>query len=283
MTFNLRHLIAALALHALLLVVLVGGLQCAKKPVRPPIIQAVLVDPKEMPAQKRADEQKRAEERRRLEAEKKRLTEAEKKRLDETRKKQQDEARRRLEQEQQRREAEVQQKQLADEQKRKKAEELKREKELAEQKKAEEQARRLQEQEEQRERQEQAQRELQEKALMEEQLRREAIEREATREAAARAASERERQLAEWVDVLSRHIQRHWIRPAAAPAAFACTVHVRLLPDGTVTSARIDRSCGSGALDKSVEDAAYRASPMPRPADPSVFDRDLIIQFIPGQ
>ena len=281
MTFNLRHLIAALVLHALLLFLLVGGLQCSKKPVRPPVIRAVLVDPKEMPAQKRADEQKRAEQRRQAEAEKKRLAEAEKKRLAEAEKKQQDEARRKIEQEHQRRQAEAEKKRLADEAQRKKAEDLRRQKELAEQKKAEEQARRKQEQEEQRERQEQAQREIQEKARMEEQIRREAIEREAAREADARAASERERKVAEWVDVLTRHIQRHWIRPAAAPADFKCYVRVQMLPDGTVTSARIDRTCGNSALDKSVEDAAYRSSPLPRPADPSVFDRDLNIEFIP--
>ena len=286
MTFNLRHLIAALALHGLLLFLLVGGLQCSKKPVRPPVIQAVLVDPKQVPAQKRADEQKRldeqkrAEQRRQAEAEKKRLAE-EKKRLAEAEKKQQDEARRKIEQEQKKREADAEKKRLADEAQRKKAEDLKRQKELAEQKKAEEQARRQQEQEEQRERQEQAQRELQEKARMEEQLRREAIALEAEREAAARAASERDRKLAEWADVLSRHIQRSWIRPSAAPAQFQCTVQVKLLPDGTVTSARIDQTCGSSALDKSVEDAAYRSSPMPKPSDPSVFDRDLIIHFNP--
>jgi len=42
-----------------------------------------------------------------------------------------------------------------------------------------------------------------------------------------------------------------------------------------------DQTCGSSALDKSVEDAAYRSSPMPKPSDPSVFDRDLIIHFSP--
>jgi len=276
MTFNLRHLLAALLLHALLIFLLVGGLQCSRKPVRPPVIQAVLLDPdrKETAAQKRADEQKRAEQRRQAELERKRLAEAEKKR--------QEEARRKVEQEQQRRQAEAEKKRLADEAQRKKAEEARRQKELAAQKKAEEEARRKQEQEEQREQQEQAQREIQEKARMEEALRQEELRRQADREAAVRAASERDRKLAEWADVLARHVQRHWIRPSAAAAGFECTVRVQMLPDGTVTSARIDRSCGSSALDKSVEDAVYRSSPLPRPADPAVFDRDLIITFIPG-
>lgn len=276
MTFSLRHLAAALLLHVALFGLLVSGVQCARKPVRPPVIQAVLLDPdrKETAQQKRADEQRRAEQRRKAEAEKKRL---------------EAEARRKVEQEQKQREADAQKKKLAEEAQRKKAEEVQRkaaeaqrQKELAEQKKAEEQARRKQEQEEKREQQEQAQRELQEKARMEEELRKEEIRRDLEREQGARAASERERKTAEWAAVLERHVQRHWIRPGSASADFQCTVRVQLLPDGTVTTARIDRSCGNAQLDKSVEDAVYRASPVPRPADPSVFDRDLIINFIPG-
>jgi hypothetical protein len=34
-------------------------------------------------------------------------------------------------------------------------------------------------------------------------------------------------------------------------------------------------------LDQAVADAVQRSSPLPRPADPSVFDRDLTINFTP--
>ena len=261
MTFSLRHLAAALLLHVALFGLLVSGVQCARKPVRPPVIQAVLLDPdrKQTAQQKRAAEQRRAEQRRRAEAEKKRL------------------------------QAEARKKKLAEEAQRKKTEEIQRKaaeaqrrKELAEQKKAEEQARRKQEQEQKREQQERTQRELQEKARMEDQLRQEDIRRDLEREQGARAASERERKLAEWAAVLSRHVQKHWIRPASTTGKFQCIVSVEQLPDGTVRAAHIDKTCGSSALDKSVEDAVYRASPLPRPADPSVFERDLTFIFEPG-
>lgn len=263
-----RHIVAALVLHAVLISLLVFGVQCSSKPVRPPVIQAVLLDKsrQQVAEQQRQERERKAEERRRLEA-------AAKQREAEALRQKQAEADR--------------QKRLA-EQKRK-DDEARRQKELAaqkkaeqEKKKAEEAARRKQEQDEQREKQEQAARDLQEKARMEEQMRQEAVARDVAREQAAREASEREKRQAEWVDVLARHIQKYWIRPASAGSDFQCTVNVKLLPDGSVTYAKIDKSCGSPQLDRSVEDAVYRASPLPKPADPSVFDRDLVINFEPG-
>lgn len=269
MTFRLRHLLAALVLHALLFGLLAGGVQCTRKPERPPVIRAVLLDPdrKETAQQKKREEQRRAEQRRQAEREKL-------KREAETRRKAQEEQQRQAAEEAQR------QRQLAEQQK--KAAEAKRQKELAEQKKAEEQARKQKEQEALRERQEQARREIQEKARMEEAMRQEALRREAEREQAARTASEREVHRAAWADILERHVRKYWIRPASATGEFQCTVLVQLLPDGTVTSARVEKNCGTAALNKSVEDAVYRASPLPRPADPLVFERELIIHFEPG-
>jgi colicin import membrane protein len=268
MTFRLRHLLAALVLHGLLIALLVGGVQCTRPPTRPPVIQAVLLDPdrKEAAQQKRADEQQRRQQ------------------AETERKRQEQEARRKVEQEQQRREAAAEaqkKKQLAEAAERKKAEDQRRQKELAEQKKAEDLARRKKEQEDKREAQEAAQREIQEKARMEETLRREAIEREAAREQAARAATELEAAQSAWASLLSAHVQKYWIRPASAPPEFECLVRVQLLPDGTVTSANITQTCGNSALDKSVEDAVLRSSPMPRPANPRAFDRTLEIRFIP--
>src|SRR5258705_362885 len=158
MTFRLRHLIGALILHVALIGLLVGGVQCSSKPVRPPVIQAVLLNPDRM----------------------------------------------------------------------------------------------------------------------EEEMREESTRREVQREQSARESTERERKQAEWADVLERHVAKYWTRPASVATDFDCTVHVQLRPDGSVTFAKIDQSCGNAQLDKSVEDAVYRASPLPKPADPSVFDRDLV-------
>jgi colicin import membrane protein len=260
MTFGLRHLIAALVLHALLFAILLGGLQCSRKPVKPPVIRAVLLDPdrKEVAQQKRREEQRRQEERRQAELEKKQ---------------QQEEERRRLVEEQKRQEAVALKKKQEDE--------ARRQQELAEQKKAEEQARRKKELAEQKEREDQAKRELQEQARIEEEMRREAMRRDLEREQNARAATERELKTAQWIDTLSRHIAKNWVRPSSTVTDFECQVRVQQLPDGQVTFARIVKSCGNSPLDKSVEDAVFRSSPLPRPTDPSIFDRDLVITFIP--
>lgn len=137
--------------------------------------------------------------------------------------------------------------------------------------KAAEAARQKREQAAAREREQTAQ------AVREEEMRR-ALEQEAN----ARAAGARQSKLDEWAAVLTRHVAENFKIPPGAPAEFQCKVSMQLLPDGTVTDARIVKSCGSPLLDQSVKDAVYRSSPMPRPGDPSVFTRDLTINFQPN-
>lgn len=262
MTFRLPHLLAAIALHVVLITVLVSGVQCSMKPTRPPVISAVLLDPsRQEAARQKREELKRQEERRKAE-----------------------------ERERQRKEEAARQKQVAEQERKakadalalkKKQDEAKRQKELADRKKTDEQARRKQAQDEQRERDVAAKRELEQKLRMEQALLEETRTRELEREQAARAASEREVKTAQWADVLVRHVQQNYQTPPGAPPDFTCQVRMQLLPDGTVTNAKIVKSCGSAPLDRAVEDAVYRSSPMPRPADPSVFDRDLTINFVP--
>jgi colicin import membrane protein len=269
MSFKLRHLFAALLLHALLFTVLAGGLQCSKKPVRPPVIRAVLLDPdRKQVEQQRQQEQKRLEEQRRREQEQRRKLEQEQKQR---------------EAEQQKQREEEQQRKVAEQERQRKEAEVKKARELAEKKKAEEQARVRREQELQRERQEQAQRELQARAAMEQAMREEMIRREIEQEQQARASTERERQIALWAAALEAHIRKNWVRPPGSADRFECSVRVEMLPDGSVRpgSVRITSPCGSPVLNRSVEDAVYRSSPLPRPADPSVFVRDLNITFKP--
>lgn len=260
MTFRLRHLAAALLLHVALFGLLAGGAQCSSKIVRPPPIQGVLFDPSraETAAQKKHEADLREQQRKAAEADKKQKELADKKKAAD----------------------ELKLKQAADA-KKKKTEDLKKQKELADKKKVDDNARKKKQQDEERDKQAAAQRELQDKARLEDEMRQEATRREADKEANARAASEKEKKQAEWADLLSRAVQKKWTRPNAGTDKFKCTVHVRLLPDGTVTDASVAKSCGSPVLDKSVEGAVMRASPLPKPSDPAIFDRDLIINFEP--
>lgn len=272
MNARLPHVLAALVLHAAVIGLMLFGVQCSPRLHRPPVLEAVLLDPsRQEVAQARRAEQRRQEERRRVEAaaQKRKAAEAQKQREQEQKKQAAAEAARKKKEDEVRRQKQAaEQKKLADQK-------------AAEQKKAEEAARRKKAQEEQREKEAAARREREEQQRMQQAMQQEAQDREAARQAAAQAASERQVRLAQWADALVRHIARNWVRPPGAADRFECLVQVALLPDGTVTSAKIVKSCGNALLDKSVEDAVFRASPLPKPTDPSVFERDLSIRFIP--
>lgn len=274
MTFSLRHLLAALVLHGLLVALLAGGVQCTRKPTRPPVIQAVLLDPDRKTAQarqqeqkKRIEEQKRADQKRKLEEQARQ-------------KEKQDQQRKQAEAQQRQREEAARKQQAAADAQKKKAEDARKQKELADKKKAEDLARKKQEQEEARERQSEAQRELQNKALMEEQMRREDLDREAARREAAIAATERDKAVALWSEAVKRDVTRAWNRPPGA-ANFVCMVRIQQLPDGTVTNAKIIQNCGNPQLNSSVEEAVLRASPLPTISDRAYFMKEFSFEFTP--
>lgn len=74
-------------------------------------------------------------------------------------------------------------------------------------------------------------------------------------------------------------VQRHWIRPQGTPANVQCRVRIKKFPDGEVITAEVVDSCGSSALDESIIDAVYRASPLPRPKNSLLFARELTFEF----
>lgn len=56
---------------------------------------------------------------------------------------------------------------------------------------------------------------------------------------------------------------------------------VNQLPSGDVLSVRLKRSSGVPALDAAIERAIRSASPLPKPNDPALFQRDLEIKYKP--
>lgn len=150
---------------------------------------------------------------------------------------------------------------------------------------------------------EQAQREAEAKRVAETQRKAEA---EAKRKAAAEAddrriKAEREAELqralsaeedrrnasrlaglgAQWAQAIQARVQRAWIRPPSAKAGLDCLVIVTQVPGGTVVRAEV-RSCnGDEAVKQSIEAAVFRASPLPPPPDPALFERTLELRFRP--
>ena len=117
---------------------------------------------------------------------------------------------------------------------------------------------------------------------LKEQLAREEKERteaKARAEQAARAQSE----LARYEGLIRQKVERNWVRPAGWTKGMECVVRVRLAPTGEVINAAVARPSGSPAFDRSVENAVYKASPLPLPEDKDLFEhfRELELRFRP--
>ena len=83
----------------------------------------------------------------------------------------------------------------------------------------------------------------------------------------------------EYHDQIRNKVRRNWLRPPGAEIGLECIVLVSQIPGGEVVKAEILTSSGNVAFDRSVEEAVLRASPLPEPKDPSLFDRDIQIIF----
>lgn len=96
-----------------------------------------------------------------------------------------------------------------------------------------------------------------------------------------RAAVRGSAQAREYYALIQSRIERAWVRPPSARAGLMCEVRVTQLPTGTVTAVSIGRCNGDDSVRQSIEAAVYRASPLPSPPDPALFERELILNFAP--
>jgi len=89
--------------------------------------------------------------------------------------------------------------------------------------------------------------------------------------------------LAEYVGLIRQKVTRNWIRPPGAGAGLECEVLVTQIPGGEVAAVRVDRCNADDAVRRSIEAAVLRSSPLPLPADPALFERNLRFTFKPEQ
>ena len=84
-----------------------------------------------------------------------------------------------------------------------------------------------------------------------------------------------------YVALITQKVHNNWISPASTPDNLSCIVLVTQVSGGTVTNVQIPASgCnGDDAVVQSIITAVYRASPLPEPPDPSLFDRSLRFTF----
>lgn len=278
---NPRALVYAVLIHVALIAILVVSIQWNAKPAKlqgsGDIVQATVIDEAKLQAEK---ERKRAaeEQRRRAELEKQRAEERRKREAEEAaQKKQQQEAERqrqsklKAKKEAEERQRVAEQKRVAEQEAKRKIAEEKRQAEEAE-RKAEEARRKAEEQR----KADEARRQRENEELLKQQM---------AQEEADRAAQQRQRELdslqSQYVAVLQQRVTRNWLRPPTARAGMVCTVHVRLIPGGEVVEARVVRSSGDPAFDKSAETAVLKSSPLPPPPDPALFQREFDFVFKP--
>ena len=264
---RLRAIILAIAVHLVVVAIAVVAFRWPSEPSPGvDIVKAVAVDDteklkkqeakrKKAAAKKKAEaKRKREEQKRKAEAEHKRK-DAEKKRLAEQNAK--EEAARKRKEEEQR---------MAEEQR------LEEERRLLEEE-------RRREEEEERQRQD-AERQLAESLEAEERERRKAAEaeererKEAARKARALTAAEKYKLL------IRQKVSRNWARPPGAQTGLQCTVRVRLVPSGDVLQVTVVKTSGDERFDRSVENAVYKASPLPLPEERDLFEYFREIEFI---
>ncbi len=246
------------------------------------IVKAVVIDDGQLQAEmaKLHEEERRKqieEKERQAELERQALL-AEEKRLAELEKKQQEEKRRQAEA-----------KRLAEVKKREEAE--KKQKEALEAKRAAEEKKRIEQEKkkeaEKRRLAEEAKRKK-EKEAIEAEAKRKAEEEKIKREAELqrqRVAEQRRLQSlrGEYINMIAQHVERYWRRPPSAKPGLSCTVKVKQIPGGEVISARVDICNGDLVVHRSIEAAVLRASPLPVPPDPALFDRNLEFTFKPRE
>ena len=87
---------------------------------------------------------------------------------------------------------------------------------------------------------------------------------------------------AQWAQAIQARVQRAWIRPPSARAGLDCVVLVTQVPGGTVVRAEVKSCNGDDAVRQSIEAAVFRASPLPPPPDPALFERVLELRFRPN-
>ncbi|HEX2790413.1 MAG TPA: cell envelope integrity protein TolA [Steroidobacteraceae bacterium] len=88
---------------------------------------------------------------------------------------------------------------------------------------------------------------------------------------------------AEYLSLITARINRAWIRPASARPGVKCLLHITQIPGGEITHVVVAGCNGDEAVRQSVETAAYRASPLPAPSDPALFDPNIDVTFAPDE
>ncbi len=104
------------------------------------------------------------------------------------------------------------------------------------------------------------------------------LDKEAQRMAAMTASAK-----AAYIFAIQQKISRNWVAPANVAVGLECTIRVQQKPGGEVSNVSFGPCNGDATIKRSIEAAVYKASPLPAPRDPSVFDPNLTLLFKPEE
>lgn len=279
--YNPQYLLLSLLVHAVVVVLLVVSFEWnfkADEKPKPNIVEAVVVDQAKVQAEieklKRAEQAKQSREQQRLKELDKKIREAKRKRAAEEKQlaaakiQRQQEAKKLAAAKKREAERVAKLKKEQQELERKRQLESKRLAELEKSRKREEELKKK------REAEEKAKKEAAEKKRREEALRKQL-------EAEEKAEQERKFQslTLKYIGLIQGKVSRAWIRPVGVRKGLSCTVAVKLIPGGEVIDARVVKTSGNAAFDRSVETAVLKASPLPMPSEPGLQQRFRNINF----
>lgn len=94
-------------------------------------------------------------------------------------------------------------------------------------------------------------------------------------------AGRRAQQSAEWAAAIQSKVERAWIRPPSTATGLDCLVAVSQVPGGVVVGVDLKSCNGDAVVRQSIEAAVFRASPLPPPPDPALFERTIELRFRP--
>lgn len=246
--------------------------ETAANPAAKPIVQARAVSEEEVmapvrrrEAEEEAKRQRAAEDKRQAAAEKRRAEEARRKAAEETKRKAAEKAR--LVEQKKKQEAEKAR--LAEQEQQRKIEAEKQRKAAEERKRAEAERKRLEEE---------AQKRQESEGKLKQAMAAEAerLAQEQQRYHQQQLQSVRQQYVAD----IQNKVERNWRRETGSRGSH-CRVLIHQIPSGEVVDVRLAECDGDVAFQRSVEAAVRKASPLPLPSDPEVFDREIEFVFEP--
>ncbi len=88
---------------------------------------------------------------------------------------------------------------------------------------------------------------------------------------------------ASYILAIQSHVELRWFEPPGTGPGLSCTVLVSQIPGGEVVGMRFGACNGNPAVRESIETAVRKASPLPAPPEPALFEREVQLIFTPKE